>query len=297
MRILLFTFMICGFAFSPVFAKSDEPKKATPAKVKESPVKTTEGSAKVEDEEEVTTEEESETPNKEIVTKTKEYSEKEAIEIVSKAEQIRAVDNAELEVNLRTIASKQDSYYLMNVQRGVGKRALVDFLEPAEEYGRRLLVIKDKYWAKFPDSKKIHPISRREMLGNSVFGIIDLFQLDVVKEYKARIEGEVKIGDKDCFKAVLHAKHEEVVYRKVEYYIAKKDFFPVKARFYAESGRLLKTLYLTGRRKFGGQFRPNKFTMVDNVTKGRKSYWRTVSLRLVEIPAHVFRRSNLKKKN
>lgn len=274
MKLLLLTISTFLVASSPVFAKDEAAKKAVAAPTKTSPAKPAETAPKSDEEEVVTTEEESEAPKKEVVTKSKEYTEKDVVEIVSKAEKIRAVENAELEVNLRTIATNQDSYYLMSVQRGIGKRALVDFLEPAEENGRRLLVIKDKYWAKFPDSKKIHPISRREMLGNSVFGIIDLFQLDVVQEYKARIEGEVKVGDKDCYKAVLDARHDEVVYRKVEYYIAKSDFFPVKARFYAESGRLLKTLYLTGRRKFAGQFRPNKFTMVDNITKGRKSFGR-----------------------
>ncbi|MDA9951154.1 outer membrane lipoprotein-sorting protein [Oligoflexaceae bacterium] len=234
---------------------------------------------------------------KEVLDSTKKYTEKQASEIVTKAEKIRAVSNAETEVSLRTIARKVDSDYVMIVKRGLGKRALVEFIAPPEENGRRLLIVKNKYWAKFPDSRKIHPISRREMLGNSVFGVVDLFQLDVVHEYKASIAGETKTRGHDCYKAVLDARHDEVVYKKVEYYISKKDFYPIKARFYADSGRLLKTLFLTGRKKLAGKTRPHAFTMVDNITKGRKSFWKTLKMKNEEIPNHIFRRSHLRKRN
>lgn len=229
------------------------------------------------------------------IVKKREYTDKEAIDIVSKAEKKRVGDNCELEVSLRTIGRKQDSTYEMDIIRGQDKKALVLFHEPPEEKGRKLLVIRDRYWAKFPDSRKIHPVSRREMLGNSLFGIVDLFQIDVHEEYKATIKGETKIGKHDVYFAQLDARHEKAVYKKIDYFISTKDNFPIRAKFYAESGRLLKTLVLTGRRKLAGEVRPDRFNMIDNVTRGRRSMWKTRTMKLVDVPDSVFRRSQLRK--
>ena len=216
-------------------------------------------------------------------------------QVVRDAELVRTVTNAESAVTLQTEQvrgkKKRKISYEMLVLRGEDKKAFVDFTGPAEEKGRKMLVIDKQYWARFPDSQRVHRISRKEMIGNSVFQLVDLFQLDVASDYTAKLVETIKVGKILCYKVMLSAKHSEAPYSKVEYLISKKGHFPVLAKFFSDSGKKLKTLKILRKGKLDGILRPLDFVMVDNVTKGRKSYWKTMTLVPRPIPASVFDRS------
>jgi hypothetical protein len=59
----------------------------------------------------------------------------------------------------------------------------LSFLAPAIERGRFMLAIRYRYWAKFKDSQRVIPITRKEALGNSAFEFGDLFQIDTNEDY------------------------------------------------------------------------------------------------------------------
>jgi hypothetical protein len=212
--------------------------------------------------------------------------------IVANAERIRSADDAVVKVELGT-ATRVDgkdevSGYDLEIHRGTGKRGYVKFVGPPQEVGRKMLVVGSNYWAKFPDSKKVHRISRKEMIGNSVFQLVDLFQLDVDRDYDLKHTGYEQAEGADCHKVEMTGKSEDAPYARIQYFIAKKDNFPVLAIFFTASGKRIKTLKTLGRSILGGIERPASFEMKDDVTEGRFSTWKTLSLVPKKIPDRVF---------
>jgi len=212
--------------------------------------------------------------------------------IVTDAERIRSADDAIVKVILTTMTKvdgkDEVSGYDLEIHRGSGKRGFVKFVGPPQEVGRKMLVVGNNYWAKFPDSKKVHRISRKEMIGNSVFQLVDLFQLDVDRDYDLKHTGYEQVENVDCHRVEMAGKSDEAPYAKIQYFIAKKDHFPVIAIFFTASGKRIKTLRTLGRAMLGGVERPASFEMKDDVTDGRSSTWKTLNLAPKKIPDRVF---------
>ena len=227
------------------------------------------------------------------------FAEVDARKIIQDAEARRVIDNVLVNVDLRTIMTggqeRQEIRYGLIVERGVKRRAIVKFSKPEIERGRRMLVVGSQYWAKFPDSKRVHFISRKEVIGNSVFQLVDLFQMDIEKDYDFKREksGIPCREKRKCHKIVLKAKHDDAPYAKVEYYIDVINHMPRSADFYGISGKKLKTLKVISTAVLVGQERPKTFEMIDQVTKGRKSVWNTQKMTPQKFPSSYFVKESL----
>ncbi len=213
--------------------------------------------------------------------------------IMRRAEEIRAPESSEMKVKLDTTNAGKSSSYTMKILASTGRRSYSEFLAPAEERGRRMLALGRNYFSTLPDSKRVVPISRRELIGNSAFAIADLFQIDTEKEYEPKIAGTETIENAPATKLELTAISDDAPYAKIHYYVRPADSFPVMARFYGVSGKLLKTLTVISRRELAGEARPDRLRMDDNVTKGKFSVWNTESMARKNIPDRVFTREYL----
>ena len=207
--------------------------------------------------------------------------------ILAEAEAIRAPDQGKSKVALRSVQGDSDITYQLDVLMGTRKRAFLDFKGPLVEKGRKMLLLDGGYWSRFPNSKKVIPISRREAIGNSTFALADIFRLDRT-EYDSKIEGEEKIDGKPVTRLALKAKNASVPYAAVKYFVEKQGSFPIKAQFFGPSGKHLKSLYVEERKQLGKRVRASIVRMDDEVTAGRKSWWKTENLTEEEIPEEVF---------
>jgi outer membrane lipoprotein-sorting protein len=223
------------------------------------------------------------------------YTKEAAKEILVTAEKIRSLEKAEIKVNLKNLSENVESVYNMKILRSTDRRAYIEFLSPPEERGRRMLARGQQYWSTFPDSKKVVQINRREMIGNSAFALADVFQMDADEDYDPLIVSEEVIEKKDMLKLELKAKHEDAPYACVEYWVTKKESFPLKARFYSVSGKHLKTMTVESTEKIGGRIRPAISKMVDEVVKGHISWWTTKSMVAAQVPDAVFTQEYLQK--
>ena len=224
------------------------------------------------------------------------YTKEQAKKVLKTAETIRCLDKARLSVDLTTVSGKQTVNYDLEILRSTENRALVTFLGPKEEIGRKMLASKNTYWSTFPDSKKVVTVSRKEMIGNSAFALADIFQLDAEKDYDPTIVAEETKDGKSILKLNLKAKHDEAPYARIEYWVEKSDYFPVTAKFYSESGKLLKSMSVEERGKLGGRIRPSRVRMVDAVTKGKHSTWSTNSMDGENLPDSIFNKEYLQSK-
>ena len=69
----------------------------------------------------------------------------------------------------------------------------------------------------------------------------------------------------------LAAVDRTVTYARVKYWVGEQDARPLKAEFYALSGRLLKTARYEEFRELAGQVRPTRLVMEDALKKGEVS--------------------------
>jgi hypothetical protein len=124
---------------------------------------------------------------------------------------------------------------------------LVRYAAPARDVGKLVLLNGSNMWFFDPASRASVRISAQQRLtGQASEG--DVLSVNLARDYTATLVGEEKILDADRVeRAVQHlelaAATESAMYRRAEYWVEKDTARPVKAKFYADSGRLLKTAY------------------------------------------------------
>jgi hypothetical protein len=87
----------------------------------------------------------------------------------------------------------------------------------------------------------------------------------------------------------------KVTYQRVRYWVRQSDYRPYKAEFYSVSDRLLKTCRYEDFRSLGGKVRPARLVMVDAVQKGAESRLEYSSMKLRELPDHIFTKEYLRR--
>jgi hypothetical protein len=93
----------------------------------------------------------------------------------------------------------------------------------------------------------------------------------------------------------LNAVDRGVTYAKVRYWVGEKDARPIKAEFYALSGRLLKTCWYEAYKKMAGKMRPTRLVMEDALKKGDVSELTYAAMNVRELPEKLFTKDYLKK--
>lgn len=224
------------------------------------------------------------------------WTKDQAIEILKIAEDIRSPDKAVINADLKTISNKKESLYDMRILRSTDQRAYLEFLGPPEEIGRRMLAKGRRYWSTFPDSKRVVAISKKEMIGNSVFALADMFQIDADTDYDPTIEDLETIDGKEALRLELKAKHDDAPYDHITYWVENGSSFPLKAKFYGVSGKHLKTLTVESVGILAGRKRPDITKMKDETVEGHISWWKTKKMIREEIPDNVFSKDYLSSK-
>ena len=86
-----------------------------------------------------------------------------------------------------------------------------------------------------------------------------------------------------------------VTYAKVRYWIATADERPLKAEFYAVSGRLLKTSRYENFRELAGRLRPTRIVLEDALKAGEYSVLDYSTMTLRDLPENMFSREYLRR--
>jgi outer membrane lipoprotein-sorting protein len=126
-------------------------------------------------------------------------------------------------------------------------RNLIRFVAPARDLNKLMLKNGNDLWFYDPSSQASVRISpRQRLLGQAANG--DVVTVNLAADYHARLVDEEDIDDGDrvarhCYKLKLAAANSTVTYDSIEMWIDTGNSRPVKAKFYAESGELLKTAY------------------------------------------------------
>ena len=148
-------------------------------------------------------------------------------------------------------------------------RSLIRFVAPARDANKLMLKNGNDLWFYDPANKASIRISpQQRLLGQAANG--DIVTVNLAKDYKASLAAEEDTQDgerqtRHCWKLALAAVSPDVTYHHIEMWIDTTNNRPVKARFYTESGRLLKTAYYRKYQNNLGQERPTETVIIDGL--------------------------------
>ena len=148
-------------------------------------------------------------------------------------------------------------------------RRLIRFVAPARDANKLMLKNGNDLWFFDPSSKASIRLSpQQRLLGQAANG--DVVTVNLAKDYKAQIAAEENVLDGDrqnrrCYKLALAAVSADVTYHHIEMWLDASSSRPVKARFYTESGQLLKSAYYRRYQAQLGVERPTETVIIDGL--------------------------------
>ena len=159
--------------------------------------------------------------------------------------------------------------YSRTEQQGGQFASLMRFSMPARDAGKLILKNGNDMWFYDPTSKASVRLSpQQRLLGQASNG--DVATVNLAKDYKATLVAteDVQDGERKTRKAHklgLTARTAEVTYATIELWVDTDNNRPIKGRFFAESSRLLKTVYYRRFQPQLGTDRPTESVIIDGL--------------------------------
>ncbi len=176
-------------------------------------------------------------------------------------------------------------------------RSLVRISQPVRDRGKLVLRNGQSLWFYDPAAKSSVRISpQQRLLGQASNG--DVMTTNFSKDYQSELVGEETVRDankkdRNCFHLEMIATNPEVSYPRIEYWVDKDNFHPVKGRFFAESGRMLKTVYYRRFIPVLGEDRPTEVLIIDGVDRKKITRMQFAQYQTQLIPETWFQRDYL----
>ena len=147
--------------------------------------------------------------------------------------------------------------------------SLIRFVLPARDAGKLMLKNGNDMWFYDPTAKASVRLSpQQRLLGQASNG--DVATVNLAKDYKVTLAGQEDVQDgerrtRKAHKLALAASTPDVTYASIEMWVDAENNRPIKARFYAESTRLLKTAYYRRYQSQLGADRPTETVIIDGL--------------------------------
>jgi outer membrane lipoprotein-sorting protein len=176
-------------------------------------------------------------------------------------------------------------------------RTLIRFVQPVRDANKLMLKNGNEVWFYDPANNASIRISpQQRLLGQAANG--DVVTVNLAKDYKASLASEEDVDDGDrkrrhCYKLSLDATSPDVTYPRIELWIDETNNHPVKARFYTDSGRLLKTAYYRRYQDELGGVRPTETVIIDGLDPGWVTVMRGSNYAKRDVPDAWFQRDYL----
>ena len=155
-------------------------------------------------------------------------------------------------------------------------RSLVRYVAPARDASKLILFNGKDLWFYDPASKASIRLSpQQRLLGQASNG--DVVTVNLARDYQATraVEEDTQDGDRQTRRShrlSLSASTPDATYARIDMWVDLSTARPLKARFYADSGKLLKTAYYRRYQSVFGIQRPTETVIID----GLEPDWVTV---------------------
>lgn len=176
-------------------------------------------------------------------------------------------------------------------------RNLIRYAAPPRDQGKMVLLDGHVLWFYDPNSKASVRISpQQRLIGQAAIG--DVLTVNLAIDYTGTLLGDETIQDagrkdRQCWHLDMKAANDQAVYNRIEYWVEHGTYYPVKAKFYSDSGRLLKILYYRGFEEQLGRVRPTEAVIIDAVDTSLVTTFKFGEYRAQDIPDAWFQRDYL----
>lgn len=227
-------------------------------------------------------------------------------EIVQKSDKIRNPSDSFYQKGLITEfqnAKKVDSMLIsIYSKEDAGQfKTIVKILKPKRDKDKLILRNGNSMWMYDPNSKAIAQMSpQQRLMGQS--SSADVMSANFALDYNLTLDGieSIKGGDKkqvECYKISMTAISDDVSYPFVEYWVWKKNFYPIHAKFYSANKMLLKKSYYRKFKEVLGAMRPTEVLIFDGVDINKATKLSFSETEEKEIPDFWFSKEYLSKFN
>ena len=190
--------------------------------------------------------------------------------ILKQADRFRLAEtSAQVETEVRLLKDGQlDKERRYTVYLAPGRRSLVLF-KHASEQGQKVLMLDDKFWMIMPNSRRpIRITPMQKLLGEASTG--DIATMTWSEDYDGKIIGEEDVNGTPALHLDLQAVRKGASYSRIELYVAKGDYRPLKADLYVASGKLAKQASFTAE-EAEGEIRVTEMTLFDRIQTDRET--------------------------
>jgi len=150
------------------------------------------------------------------------------------------------------------------------KYVLVETEYPERLQGRKLLMREDDVWLYLPSIKQPTRISLQQKLTGEVSNG-DLAKTSFHDDYAPKLLGLDKVGSNSYFKILLSARTKSCTYRRIKLWVNTRTYQPLRAEYFAISGKLLKTSDFFDPKPALGEPRMSQVVIRDALEPGRRS--------------------------
>lgn len=146
---------------------------------------------------------------------------------------------------------------------------LVRYSDPPRDLGKMVLFNGTNMWFYDPSSKTSVRISpQQRLIGLASNG--DVVTVSLGRDYASTLVGTDTLQDADRVRRVawhvnLVATDRDAVYSRIELWIERGTYRPVKGKYYYDSGRLLKIAYFHKYEEQLGAVRPDETVIIDGI--------------------------------
>lgn len=143
-------------------------------------------------------------------------------------------------LQISTQSSDTESNQMMKVSTK-NYNTLTETLAPKKSRGQKVLMVDRNVWFLKPGLRKPVPLSARQrLLGSASYG--DIASTNYTGDYNARFVESGSLEGKAVYVFELTAKPEEKpTYAKIRYWVTQDSHLGIKAEFFSQSGKLVKT--------------------------------------------------------
>ena len=175
--------------------------------------------------------------------------------------------------------------------------SIVRFSSPARDAGKLMLKNGNEMWFFDPSNKASVRLSpQQRLMGQAANG--DVVTVNLARDYTATLLAEEEVGNgekqmRPSYKLGLTAATEDATYASIEFWIDVANRRPIKGRFFADSGRLLKTVYYRRYELQLGVQRPTEAVIIDGLNPRSVTLMRFSDYATKNLPITWFQRDYL----
>ena len=175
--------------------------------------------------------------------------------------------------------------------------SLLRYLHPARDSGKLMLKSGNDMWFFDPASKASIRVSpQQRLMGQAANG--DVVTVNFARDYNVTTAAEESTTDgerklRKAQKLVLAAANESATYGSIALWLDADGHAPIKAQFFSDSGRLMKTAFYRRFQRHLGAERPTETVIIDGLNPTSVTIVRFSDYAARKMPITWFQRDHL----